>query len=151
MTETKRHFSDLELKFQQDKFKTEVRTRGDLMELRLWSSRSSQESAFRWICDLSKDGNVVYFDSISTIGEIEYRKIDGIWLPHLYHVKKFNRAGSSWKEEKLIRYFDISVNKSLDQDLFTVQSLPVRDFNVQVTDRRQAPYPRVPFSEFIEE
>lgn len=151
VTETKRHFSELELQLQQDKYKTEVRTRGDLMELRLWSTRTSQEFAFRWICDLSKDGNVVYFDSISKIGEIEYRKNDGLWLPHLYHVKQFNRVDSSWKEEKLIRYFDISVNQRLNQDQFTVQSLPVRDFNVQVTDRRVAPYPRVPVSEFTEE
>lgn len=150
VTDTKQYFSDLDLGFQEGRFNTEVRTRGELMEFRLWSTRSSKDSAFRWICDLSKSGNVVYFDSVSTIGEIKYRESEGIWLPCRFHERKFEQASNTWKEEMVIRYFNLSVNEGLNEDLFTVQSLPVRDLNVPVTDRRAAPYPRVPFWEFIE-
>jgi hypothetical protein len=152
VTDTKTHFSRFELSLQKDRFQVEVRRDRNLLELRMWTQLGEGKKKFmRWLCDLNKDGNVVFFDTVSSKGEIEYEKRDDVWIPVKFRKKLYDLAAERWKEEIEIKYFDIRVNEAIPENTFRVKSFPVAKQNIIVTDRIANPARRIPFYDYIRE
>ncbi|MFK7767414.1 MAG: hypothetical protein AB8B55_09355 [Mariniblastus sp.] len=146
---TKNFFSEMERLVVKLKYEIEIRIKGDLLEMRL-TNITAKENFFLFVCDLSKNGNLIYCDDMCGFTEIEYQKVDDSWLPTVYRQTKVKAATKKITGIEVYRYFNMSLNNEFEESVFQLKSLPVRNkYTNKVMDLRSPPYAKNSVVDYI--
>ncbi len=140
-------FSKLLTRLEDDTFVVEVSSKDKLIAI-VQRKRGNENRRLLWVFDLSKNGSAVYSENSGSFTSTNYENKSSFWMPKTVKRIWFNRRTKTWNRHVEISFFETTPNPELENNMFSVFSLPVPSDDTRVIDRRSGRVQHFSFGEF---